>query len=665
VISSGCRFTKEFPILTFRTRCFHDQQAIRANLPWIVPLVLVTLSSSACRSRSLVSVHEAPDQRNLPSQLGLPNQVTWQELKETRSGHIGRTPWSDTWWPFPKLGIAHRWTLKDLVNPSTQDVPAHLHAMLTEMQSALASKDQRRIAALSPAEKYDFIQSGGRLPLTDMIGKTVQEPVAAETEPLKSYLAAVRKKDRLAFNLLSEIRKDELENPNSQDIPDKYQKLQTLGLELTKLRDPAVRGHLSTFAALIADHAQSIQGQAHLVADAWRTYANFLPRFASSHLWRWMGICHGWSLAALNEPPPKHGVLVTLGDTKVLFNQGDLRGLLTKVWADQSAPAQLAGTRCDVDYRDLAKNQTDELGRVVDARICDGHDVNYACSQGKAVSFVDKDFEDGMLTYRDSASNKVKIGVIVATQGAYSAFHIQEHDSLAAFHEARKANRVGRPRTLQNFSACRDLNPMTFHLANHFLVRPGGSGYVIDRARGSEVWNQPVFAYETKIIAATDGQGRALGANDLIPVTAIDDLFSDFRAKGHDHRTAYLLQLETTITYVEDSGPKITYLNEDTTPMTVQYTLEFDDNHILRGGEWGLIPTPENAAFQDQARWRNSDFAPDFIWMVAPNQKPVYGPIDYALIQELLDCSRQDTNVQTTTWPTTNETITYVPCALD
>jgi hypothetical protein len=646
--------------------------------------VALIFGVASCRTRN-AEMSEAPDKANLPAQLGLPDRVNWQELKDVRSGNLGRTPWSDTWWSFPKLGIAHRWTLKDKQNDLLSDVPPNLHTMIVQMRDVLRTKDLEKIALLSPAEKYEWVRSKGTLNLDQIMTLTAPELDLAAAENLAPYLAKSSPQGRKAFNLLSEIRLDELEKKSESIIAAKYVELNRLAAELSKMRTPSILEDVSGYAARIADDAVSVRNGPFLIADAWKTYAEFLPRFPSIHMWRWMGICHGWSLAALNELAPKHAVLVNVGEYPVLFSEGDIRGLLTKVWAEQSAPARLAGTRCDVDYVELAKNQTDSLGRVLDGRICDLHDPYFSCSQGSAIDFVDKDFEDGMITYksrdlgasqldiqldiqldtkRDSKADTLKIGVIVSTFGANSAFHIMEYDSLAAFAEAKRTNTPGRPRTIQNLSVCRDLNPMTFHLANRYLIRDGGPGYVIDRARGAEVWNQPVFEYASKIIPAKTRSGKMTGINDLVPVAEIDDLFGSFRAKGSDYRTAFLLQVETTIQYVEDSGPRVTYPSEDVTPMTVQYTLEFDEDKVLRGGEWGLIPTPENANDQDIARWRNSDFAPDFVWMVGKDQLPRGGSIDYDLIKKIHACSLKETGVKQLAWPTTKENITYVPCSL-
>ena len=55
---------------------------------------------------------------------------------------------------------------------------------------------------------------------------------------------------------------------------------------------------------------------------------------------------------------------------------------------------------------------------------------------------------------------------------------------------------------------CEDTNPGAFHVVlTNFIGRLNRS-FIIDKTRDLEVWNQPVYSYESKILKETDGVSR-------------------------------------------------------------------------------------------------------------------------------------------------------------
>jgi hypothetical protein len=571
----------------------------------------------------------------------------------------------------PKLGTAHRWTIKDKKHATLQDVPPSLFVQVSEMRNALLSKDVGRIALLSPAEKFDFIQSGGLIPDDGLLESLRDQDNFLNQEPMGSYLEAGAPKGRAAFNLLSDIRLAEAEGSDLKTINQKSEQLKDLAQELEALLTPQVQNARWDYSRIVTADARRLASSYPLTADAWNSFALFYPQFSSPHQWRWMGICHGWSLAALGTTAPTHAVKVTVNETDVILSEGDIRGLLTKAWADQSPQTMLVGTRCDTTVSELESLQVDSLGRIIDGRICDGRNQNYTCQDGQTIEFVDKDFIDGMFTFkRPGDKDSLRLGVIVGQGPADSGFHILEFDSIQDYQLVSKdglpraTDHTERLRTVQNFSVCRDTNPMTFHIAAMELLGKDGPGFVMDIARGSEVWNQPVFSYESKIIPVIRRDGT-LSGTEPVSTSEIDDLLARFRAKGKDYTTKHLLQMETKVQFTQDSGPLLAYKTEDVAPMVVQYTLEFDENMILRGGEWGPIPTTQNIADTELARWRNSSSAPDFVWMAEPGAEPTPGRINYGLLKEILKCSQQSSSERKKfTWPVLNEEVFYVDCTL-
>jgi hypothetical protein len=97
-----------------------------------------------------------------------------------------------------------------------------------------------------------------------------------------------------------------------------------------------------------------------------RAYAN-----TNGRVEHWMGLCHGWAPAALNEPRP---VKITeaktaLGNGKIHFYPADLKGLSTLAWAKGDVREHLVGGRCG----SKKARKDPETGRLLDQ---DCFDVN-------------------------------------------------------------------------------------------------------------------------------------------------------------------------------------------------------------------------------------------------------------------------------------------------
>ena len=93
----------------------------------------------------------------------------------------------------------------------------------------------------------------------------------------------------------------------------------------------------------------------------------------------WMGICHGWAVAAYASPRPAKSIAVQASDgkTTVNFYPDDLRALVSSKWASNSSwDALFIGGRCNVskhhEDNDAKQLNVDEkTGRVLDAECFD------------------------------------------------------------------------------------------------------------------------------------------------------------------------------------------------------------------------------------------------------------------------------------------------------
>jgi len=77
----------------------------------------------------------------------------------------------------------------------------------------------------------------------------------------------------------------------------------------------------------------------------------------------WMGICHGWSPAAISLPRPQNDVTLTAADgkTQIKFYADDIRGLASLKYAATNENTLFAGGRCNLEDKNIPKDPASGL----------------------------------------------------------------------------------------------------------------------------------------------------------------------------------------------------------------------------------------------------------------------------------------------------------------
>ena len=166
-------------------------------------------------------------------------------------------------------------------------------------------------------------------------------------------------------------------------------------------------------------------------------------------------------------------------------------------------------------------------------------------------------------------------------------------------------NRSGR---LQS-PACRDVNPMSFHIAlGRFIAKD--RPFVFDLEPATETWNQPIYGYEMEL---KNKRPKPVSYRNA--------------ARG----TTQVVDVFVTVQYVREAMPATVgrtdaELREYLDKVDYRYTLEMDDAGMLLGGEW-----------------KKNSLVPDFLWR--PEEMPTDAllkrvdpnyPISYDRVKELL-----------------------------
>ncbi|MFZ9519251.1 MAG: hypothetical protein ACO3A4_02130 [Silvanigrellaceae bacterium] len=680
--------------------------------------LLASVSQVACKKRSYNSgVFEAPGTGDKPELLGLPPTMSWASLKDIKGGE--RTvPWTDTYWPLFQRGMAIRWAVPENGAAGLTKLPETPFQQVSQMMSAWEKNDPNQLNLLSPAEKYDLLKLGKNVPNAEVMKALKENEDLFQNSPdlkaaranLDSMLSQQQKFSAQAEMLMREINtliskvrddnsaiiniKSLVKDPRTRDrlgaeeaaqrvaalqnsVQLSLSQIKTSQAKLEKLefdtrefvnRSKEVKSAydkaLKEYQKKTVVVAQKMASNLNMLSTGWENFLTYSSSFEED--WEWMGHCHGWAPAALNEATPKHGVLARRAGKEIFFTEGDVRGLLTKVYSDQAPQAKFASQRCNSD-----KLIKDRLGRVADGKLCIG-DSNSQCTQsdkGEIVHIAVGQSQRG-LTVLSSKVNDDNPRVAVWTGGSgEDSVQVAVYPDMATFSKylpnIRARDYTGSQRGILNIStACRDTNPMTLHMALKGLINDQKVGFVMDRTRTAQVWNQPVhkWAMTPVPIKKNDKDGTLVPGGEPVPLAEVDDLFKDYRAKG----TAFLVQMKVKLHYGVENGPMLSYrpADEAVDVDTVFYTLELDQNQNLIGGEWGLIPTSENARESSLAAGR-SGTAPDFLWLIDKNQKPSKGKLDFNLIDKIHQCSLSTTDIQKYPWSLNGASLDYTVCNLD
>ncbi len=150
----------------------------RANVTlWLGSLLCIAATvAHAGELSELVEISEAQDfiekggwpGHNSPGIFSTEYEYSFERLMTRPEGRISddRMPWSDTWWPNNRGGIANRWQV-------TESYPNIRLGNFQQERERVRRMTREQIKLLSPAEKYDISQGDYNFTLTrNVLGQT-------------------------------------------------------------------------------------------------------------------------------------------------------------------------------------------------------------------------------------------------------------------------------------------------------------------------------------------------------------------------------------------------------------------------------------------------------------------------------------------------------------
>ncbi len=569
------------------------------------PIVLVSMAGlallSGCNSKQGPSsqLKESPDSKNGIAHFALTSMPSYEDIAATKQVFTKKLPWSDTYWPLTEAGMARRWG-------EIAALPSVLGFSSFWQDQLDAVHDKAINPLLSPAEKYDILY---RL----RWGKTFnEEGLKKEIEGLEAVEAKI---------------------VDAGDVAAKRSVIKNLQSAFSQART------LKSWSPMAAEGW-----------DRWLTYNKnpsyqYMDEKDSGDDWSWMGYCHGWAPAALMHEAPKHSVLVRIDDKEILFGEGDIRGLLTKAWADHSPDdAQyFLGRRCN-------ENTADPSGEIPmngDARGATGSFVD---AQGLTKTFTMMDeflpgaAVKGRRIYEIVFEKDANPTYLVEKANGSSLTYFQSSDTqkMKTFVETGSTEGLLAVNSVK-FFGCWDVNPASFHTILTEYLGKKNLGFVMDRTRTGQVWNQPVY-------------GARFQVGPLLVAADVDDVLFRYRAAG----TVYLTEVTAEVLWSsEPSRPLLDYAPDfdknRIASIKYTYTLEFDADHHLIGGEWGGLNAQDTKLI-----------IPDFLFAFKEGSEPkdsILSSFDFTgILKPIHACSQSVTDIKSMT--VAGKKIEYTDCPI-
>lgn len=154
--------------------------------------------------------------------------------------------------------------------------------------------------------------------------------------------------------------------------------------------------------------------------------------------------------------------------------------------------------------------------------------------------------------------------------------------------------------SFRNTTACADINAGAFHILLTNMIALQNKGFVIDRDRSIQVWNQPVFGYNSRVLDSREPSHSAAP-------TAVKEVFISTKARytvevNPQWYSYSPREYSVVYKYVLIPGPGMLQSLSPLHSLTMdlgRYWVELDSNNQIVGGHY--------------TSWLRTDFT----WMMA------------------------------------------------
>jgi hypothetical protein len=625
-------------------------------------MILGVINTLNCRSTGPNSgVRDAADDANAPSGFGVETTYTLAALKDTEAmtGTLEHRPWADTYWPLFEAGTAARWIDREKAAAIHESMPREYNAEDYDQKAQEAinqavayagsvADDWQKSLYLSPAEKYD-------LGVRDANFGHTRRELNSFAENFKNY-----ETNSIEWGWMGHCH-GWAPAAHLYDPP-KYAVMWNAGDRKIFFTPGDVRALLTKGAAdNKLDSEVSFLGTRCNAANA-ALVRDKRGRIVDGLLGKWADGSYAFSkpIKIFRNNWFNHGELGSQG-VELVFQFGPSYTFSKKYWM---RAMQWVDQRKKIVGVEIFTTAFDAGGELIKDRLIASNRANppLGCSAPQL----------------DVQSNSCRVEITDADRNLVKARW------RAIFNVTPNRARTEGDDDLNNFThfsyqkQCRDLNAGAFHaiLVKHLSKAGIGSdrpqSFVFDVTRDEQVWNHPVYRFDTKI-----GEPTALSVVDT-DGKVYKDPYRIWRAKG----TKKIVDVYTRMIYGVENGPFVAAKPEDDalSYKIYHYTMELNGADEVIGGEWhGRVKLAEwywdrrgeMTWFEENAQpksgadlykhlrqlaarhagneneWVEMADSPDFAWLYRNGTKIGTGPINAGFVHKVYECSRDENLTRT------------------
>lgn len=297
----------------------------------------------------------------------------------------------------------------------------------------------------------------------------------------------------------------------------------------------------------------------------------------------WEGYCHAWAAASAHYTEPKPVTRVNSDGITIPFGSGDVKALLIANYADLKWGRFGFGEKVQLRY----------VGQLCQKKFM------YPTTKVRNGVEVMTDYSetDGMLD--SEFENYIR---------KYQADYARVTGNSSPSDLARTA------RMAAEDPACNDTNAGAFHIVMANQLGLMKEGFLMDKTRDAEIWNQPVYKYETKAVSTESPNSKSAPGTASVVVMETKLYYADDTDYGwtfwnptlsgifglKDYFTSFLdeyKKYQDMLIKEGDLDAQEEYPEHVIAHADYKYKLELDRNNNIIGGQWITFDRPDDLYF--------------------------------------------------------------------
>jgi hypothetical protein len=339
-----------------------------------------------------------------------------------------------------------------------------------------------------------------------------------------------------------------------------------------------------------------------LIGDYDYKLVNKFAKSGDASLSSWQGYCHAWAPVSLHYPEPNPVSATNADGIEIDFGSSDIKAVMISSYAE----------RVKVSFNSFINGIGRRIGNVFKriggstVQDPDATFVGQRCTKRFLYPTTKlKNGKEVFSDYGDPAGIPDSEYRSVVEEFRTKAIHLRyfpeggPSPADPAFVQKVMANKED--------PACRDVNAGAFHIVIGNQLGLNREGFLIDKTRDVEVWNQPVFRYDSRVVGwSAPDAGASPGTERMVRIKTrlyfADD--TDYGWAFWNPTLPALFGMDSPFMSEYERYQQFLIREGDLTEAgkypegildyaDYEYTLDLDSSGVILGGEWITFDRPD------------------------------------------------------------------------